>query len=412
MKKVFLLLISTVIGILSLGFYKNPEDNISKIELYGSYSIIGLKYIEYIAELHANEYEAISSIISSQMPTHNFKIAKYAFPFAYLKVFFADGTWKYYGIDYDNEKGIFYLYYGYNNCIPISIPIRQIPINNPADNKIIKEILYRHSGTPDSFYQDTIDRIIKRHAQEINLVNGITPLFWLSSPKELHPGFIFSSDLNPQLKQFFFIWEDDNSYNFSYHYNNNWKIVWYTVSINRDFNYYSLKSNTNFVEINHSKQDGRFLSYIKEQYFKPHQEFRDHYIKQEKLNSLSYTKQQSSQYIFPEFREEINNEQLITDMNTFKIYQYNTNSYLLKSHNAMVYRVEFIPEKNICILSIKHDDQIIMLMSFEDNKLIQLIDNNTKIIQTDIENSKCNISYISYNDNNTTIQKTIIDNTL
>lgn len=378
---------------------ESPDKTIAeavKIELYGAYNIgmTGSQFVEYIAELKPEELEAIKAVAQSRHFSTG-RTVKYAAPFAYLKVYLPDGTQHYCGIDYAPQKDNFRLYYHANIC-SMAISAYQISILNPDDNKLIKEILARNPGSSGSEYQNRINAI----AQETSAIvpdngrNGIIPLLWAKD--ELRPGFVFRPvSSGNTAEQFIFIWKNGNQYNFSYDRD---RMFRYNFTFSDDLSSCAIDSISNFAKIQHVYRNGMTSSVIKEQYFNPDQKFREYRIEPEKLSPLPLAPREAEKYIAPLFADEPTGLKHIANSGDLEIMQYGENQILVNADSGMIYRIEFIPAKDTCLISVKDNGTTFLQISINDNQITQLIGNEQDgFIRTEFDNSNCTVSYINNN---------------
>lgn len=320
---------------------ESPDKTIAeavKIELYGAYNIgmTGRQFIEYIAELKPEELKALRTIAQSRHFSAGWAV-KYAAPFAYLKVYLPDGTQHYCGIDYDAREDKFRLYY-HADIRSMAISAYQISILNPDDNKLIKEILARNTGSSGSEYQNRINAIAQAPSALVpdNGRNGIIPLLWAED--ELRPGFVFRPTAPDNAdEQLIFIWKDGNQYNLIYNRNRNFKCLF---SFTDDLSSYTIDSTNNFSQIQHFYRNGVISSAIKEQYFNPDQKFREYRIEPEKLSPLPLAPQQETEkYIAPLFTNEPTSLKYIADSGDLKLMQYSENQIVVNADNGMIYLI-------------------------------------------------------------------------
>ena len=379
-----------------------------RVELYGTYNS-GLTFnqlVEYITELKPEEITAIQSIAIPEHFSVNDKV-RYASPFAYLKVYLKNGMSQYYGIDYDAVEDKFMLYYSSDIR---SMPISAYPISiiDPELNKQIKRILTRYPGSNGSGYQNIISAISRNNSDENNNNNraGIIPLLWAEN--ELRPGFVFRSSCPDNTnEQFIFIWKDGNQYNLIYNRNSNFKCIF---SFTDDLSSHTIDSTNDFSKIQHFYRNDVISSAIKEQYFTPDQNFREYRIEPERLSPLPLAPQEMGKYISPFFTNEPTSLKHIADSGDLELMQYGENQIVVNADNGMIYRIEFIPPKNTCLISVKYNDTTFMQISIKDNQITQLIGNEQKgFTRTEFDNSSCTVSYINNHNGERILRETHIN---
>ena len=379
-----------------------------RIELYGAYNS-GLTFnqlVEYITELKPEEIAAIQSIATPEHFSANDKV-RYASPFAYLKVYLKNGMPQYYGIDYNAVEDKFMLYYSSDiRSMPISA--YTISIIDPEVNKEIKRILTRYPGSNGSEYQNIISTISRNNSDENNNNNrvGIIPLLWAEN--ELRSGFVFRQSCPDNAdEQLIFIWKDGNQYNLIYNRNRNFKCLF---SFTDDLSSYTINSTNNFSQIQHFYRNGVISSAIKEQYFNPDQKFREYRIEPEKLSPLPLAPQEMGKYILPLFTNEPTSLKHIADSGDLELMQYGENQIVVNADNGMIYRIEFIPSKNTCLISVKYNDTTFMQISIKDNQIIQFIGNEQEgFTRTEFDNSNCTLSYINNHNGEWLLRETHIN---
>ena len=115
-------------------------------------------------------------------------------------------------------------------------------------------------------------------------------------------------------------------------------------------------------------------------------------------------------YISPFFTNEPTSLKHIADSGDLELMQYGENQIVVNADNGMIYRIEFIPSKNTCLISVKYNDTTFMQISIKDNQITQLIGNEQKgFTRTEFDNSSCTVSYINNHNGERILRETHIN---